>query len=54
MVGDRLNTDMELAKNAGTNGILIACNAPEKLENDAIICSVQDLGELGRLMSCSL
>ncbi|MDD5698343.1 MAG: HAD-IIA family hydrolase [Victivallaceae bacterium] len=49
MVGDRLNTDMQLARNAGTAAVMIAA-APEDIAgDDTIICAVRDLGELGKL-----
>ncbi|MDD5727793.1 MAG: HAD hydrolase-like protein, partial [Victivallales bacterium] len=50
MVGDRYNTDMELARNSGISAVMISAN-PECVESDdTIICAVRDLGELGRLL----
>ena len=49
MVGDRYNTDMELARNSGTFAVIIS-SQPENIKSDGtIICAVRDLGELGRL-----
>ncbi len=51
MVGDRLNTDMQLAVNAGVSGVLIAKQPSESKNLNGALCSVTDLGELGCLMS---
>lgn len=51
MVGDRINTDMQLAANAGISGILIADRVPDNFNNKAVLCAVTDLGELGGLIT---
>jgi len=51
MVGDRYNTDMELARNAGTPAVMIAA-APDRIGGDeTILCAVRNLGELGALLN---
>ncbi|MBN2641202.1 MAG: HAD-IIA family hydrolase [Victivallales bacterium] len=50
MVGDRMNTDMQLARNAGTMAVLIDVSQTADVSDDTVICSVRDLGELGELM----
>lgn len=50
MVGDRMNTDMQLARNAGTMAVFIDANQSADVSDRTVICSVRDLGELGKLM----
>ena len=49
MVGDRLNTDIEMARRAGTLGVLVSSGPPR-----ADCLTVRDLGELAGLLAKSV
>ncbi len=50
MVGDRMNTDMQLARNSGTLAALISATPENEKCDDTVVCAVSHLGELGELL----
>jgi HAD superfamily hydrolase (TIGR01450 family) len=50
MVGDRLNTDIQLARNAGINGALIASEKCHSVPEGQTLCVIEHLGELGEML----
>jgi len=51
VVGDRYNTDMELARNSGTSAVMISATPESIKSDDTIVCAVRDLGELAGLLT---
>jgi len=51
MCGDRMYTDIQLAVNAGTPGVLISPLPPGQIENNLADLTVPDLGVLGDMLT---